>query len=283
MTPLSQPAPPVIAGGDDVVARLRRLGEVPVERAVAARHLAAIDRPRAGRRRRAAVVGVVGGVVLLGSTSLAAAGVLPAPAQSAAHETLGRIGIEVPETSDDRSPQATSTGLGRRPAEGRGLGGASGAESRRRLGPVPVENEGAGDGEASTWVGGSDDEGRRPRSGDPRSDTSTSGTAAPRNGGATGPSAAVDPAGRRPARATGSGRVRAPAPAEPPAPVADPAAPTDPTASSAGISAGVRSARMPATGASRSTDRAPTSPGTIAPDRPPTGSGPTPAATRTAR
>lgn len=177
MTPPSDPSPTVVplAVAVDLEARLRGLGEVPVERAVAARHLAALDLDRAARRRRrrAAVVGVVGGAFLLGSTSLAAAGVLPAPAQSAAHDTLGRLGIDVPSSPDGvSSPQGDAPGRGERAADrvdGRGLGGAAGAEARRRLGAAPVGHDDRGGGAAAPRAIDAD-RARAPRSDPPRSD-----------------------------------------------------------------------------------------------------------------
>lgn len=141
MPPPTDLLPPLAdPDGDAVlVARLRGLGAAAVAPEVEERHLRAMRRQSAtrSRRRRAVVAGVAAGAVLLGSTSLAAAGVLPAPAQSAAHRTLGRLGIAVPAeeaaasaAEETARPGATQPAPGR---DGRGLGGATGADARRRV------------------------------------------------------------------------------------------------------------------------------------------------------
>ena len=252
MTPPSDPSPPVVPLAVDVAAdleaRLRRLGEVPVERAVSARHLAALDLDRAARRRRrrAAVVGVVGGAVLLGSTSLAAAGVLPAPAQSAAHDTLGRLGIDVPSTPVGvSSPQGDPPGRGGRAADrvdGRGLGGAAGAETRRRLGAAPVGRDGGG--EAATRALGAD-RARGPRSDTMRPDgqasAGRSSDARARGTRSAGIPARVDGTGRdgTGAAAKGSGGGRPPSGASsPPVAASGPGAPSASSATRPAAGAG---------------------------------------------
>jgi hypothetical protein len=47
---------------------------------------------------------------LLGTTGLAAAGVLPDPVQDAAHRILSTVGINVPSASDEREPGADDEG-----------------------------------------------------------------------------------------------------------------------------------------------------------------------------
>ncbi|MCB1017606.1 MAG: hypothetical protein KDB10_21140, partial [Acidimicrobiales bacterium] len=109
--------PPDGTAEAELVARLRRLGSAPVPAELEARHLAACAREAAGRRRhgRIAVAAVAAAGLVLGSTSLAAAGVLPAPAQSAMSTTLRRIGVEVPEhgrRGDEREGRRGETGEG---------------------------------------------------------------------------------------------------------------------------------------------------------------------------
>lgn len=97
-----------------LVSRLGRLADVPVPASVVNAHLGAIERQSVARRRRrrAALAGVAGAGLLLGSTSLAAAGVLPAPAQTAMHRTLEQIGIDVPRARRADAPRRSETDPG---------------------------------------------------------------------------------------------------------------------------------------------------------------------------
>lgn len=142
-------------GSDVLVARLRALGAAPVAPKVAASHLGAIDRQAGARsrRRRAAVAGLVAVSVLLGSTSLAAAGVLPAPAQTAMSSTLRRLGIEVPAprraAGTEGTPRRGAAPAGRAIAERAGNGGADRlhpdrAATRSRPAPRPSATRPAG-------------------------------------------------------------------------------------------------------------------------------------------
>lgn len=142
-------------GSDVLVARLRALGAAPVAPKVAASHLGAIDRQAGARsrRRRAAVAGLVAVSVLLGSTSLAAAGVLPAPAQTAMSSTLRRLGIEVPAprraAGTEGTPRRGAAPAGRAIAERAGNGGADHlhpdrAATRSRPAPRPSAPRPAG-------------------------------------------------------------------------------------------------------------------------------------------
>lgn len=95
-----------------LVTRLAGLAGVPVRDEVARRHLEAIGRQATRRRRgrRVTVAAITASGVLMASTSLAAAGVLPAPAQQAAHETLAHLGIEVPNEAHRREPAGPADG-----------------------------------------------------------------------------------------------------------------------------------------------------------------------------
>lgn len=97
-----------------LVSRLGRLADAPVPASVAEAHLVAIERQSVARRRRrrATLAGVAGAGLLLGSTSLAAAGVLPAPAQAAMHRTLEQIGVDVPRARRADAPRRSETDPG---------------------------------------------------------------------------------------------------------------------------------------------------------------------------
>ena len=84
---------------DDLVQRLRTLGMQPIEPARQSADLTAMAGVRPARRGRlrfrTGAAAVVAGL-LLGSTGLAAADVLPDPAQHVAHTALKRVGVDVP-------------------------------------------------------------------------------------------------------------------------------------------------------------------------------------------
>lgn len=90
---------------DGLIARLRALGQMPVDSATQARHLTAMAEAAAaptlfgtfGNRVRVAVALVVG--FLLGTTGLASAGAL-GPLQPIASTTLEKVGINVPHPDD---------------------------------------------------------------------------------------------------------------------------------------------------------------------------------------
>lgn len=80
-------------------ARLRSLGEQPIDPPTQSAHLTAmaVARPaRSGLRDKLKVAAALAGGFLLGSTGLAFAGALPAPAQDVASEAMARVGVEVP-------------------------------------------------------------------------------------------------------------------------------------------------------------------------------------------
>jgi hypothetical protein len=89
---------------DDLEDRLRRLGQTPIAPEVEASHrrtmAEAVSAPaRARFGWRAVALAVVAGF-FVGSTSLAAAGSLPAPAQDVAHDVLDVVGIGVPRSTE---------------------------------------------------------------------------------------------------------------------------------------------------------------------------------------
>ena len=125
-------------GTDDLEDRLRRLGQTPIapEVQVAHRHAIAQAGARAPRARfgwkavaLASVVGFFGG-----STALAAAGSLPAPAQDVAHHTLGAVGIDVPRSTDDCPEGASYRNHGEYVSSVEAAGGDVGAAARSRCG-----------------------------------------------------------------------------------------------------------------------------------------------------
>lgn len=99
-------------GDHDIEARLGALGRVPIDPATAEQHLAAIGALAPGRSGRwrpgwKIVVGAGLAGFLAGSTGLAAAGSLPAPAQDVAHDVLATVGIDVPRSTEG-CPEGTS-------------------------------------------------------------------------------------------------------------------------------------------------------------------------------
>ena len=90
---------------DGLTARLRALGQLPVDSATQSRHLTAMAEAAAaptlfgtlGNRVRVAVALIVG--FMLGTTGLASAGAL-GPLQPIASTTLAKVGIDVPHPDD---------------------------------------------------------------------------------------------------------------------------------------------------------------------------------------
>ena len=87
---------------DEILAeRLRAYGRQPVDREVASRVLTRATRSRSWfRSTKLKVAAAAAGGFLVGGVGLASAGTLPAPAQSAAHDVLGAVGIDVPPGHD---------------------------------------------------------------------------------------------------------------------------------------------------------------------------------------
>ena len=92
---------PALAG------RLRALGSQPIEPELQAAHLSGMASAARSARRRAKVRvgGIVVAGVLVGSTSLAAAGALPDPAQHLAHRALDTVGVDVPDPERYHGPE----------------------------------------------------------------------------------------------------------------------------------------------------------------------------------
>ena len=133
---------------DDLEDRLRRLGQTPIapEVAIAHRHAIAQAGTRAPRARfgwkAVALASVVG--FFAGSTALAAAGSLPAPAQDVAHDTLGAVGIDVPRSSEDCPEGASYRNHGEYVASVEAAGGDVGAAARSRCGKPAHPGKGNG-------------------------------------------------------------------------------------------------------------------------------------------
>ena len=83
---------------EDLTNRLHDLGQQPVDPAVAARHLSAMSQLPARRMltQRLRIVGAFAVGLLVGTTGLATAGALPDGVQEVAHDTLGKVGLDVP-------------------------------------------------------------------------------------------------------------------------------------------------------------------------------------------
>ena len=139
--------------------------------AVQRRHLSAMAATPAARRtepggrrwrfswRAVTAAGVVG--FLAGSTGLAAAGELPAPAQDVAHDVLGAVGLNVPRSTEGCPEGRTYRNHGEYVAEVEAAGGDVQAAARSRCGMPDRGNRGAGDGPG----------GGGPPAGAPRADT----------------------------------------------------------------------------------------------------------------
>ena len=87
--------------------RLRAVGTRPIDPDLQSAHLTQMASAVQSARRRAKVrvAGIVAAGVLVGSTSLAAAGALPDPAQHFAHRALDSVGVEVPGPERYHGPE----------------------------------------------------------------------------------------------------------------------------------------------------------------------------------
>lgn len=87
---------------DDLIARLRDLGGVPVDPGVASRHLTAMAAAGTGRRAarsrlgRAKVVAAFAAGLVLGGTSLASAGVMGEGVQNAVADAAAKVNVNLP-------------------------------------------------------------------------------------------------------------------------------------------------------------------------------------------
>lgn len=92
---------------DDLRSRLRALAAQEIDPALQQAHLARMaDVPGHRRLRpklRAAGVFLAG--LLVGGSGLAAAGALPDPAQHAAHQVLGEVGVDIPDPERYHGPE----------------------------------------------------------------------------------------------------------------------------------------------------------------------------------
>lgn len=85
---------------DELTDRIHALGEHPVPEATRRGHLHRMSLVATGREKRFGRLAVAGAAIvgfLAGSTGLAMAGALPAPAQDVAHDVLAVVQVDVPE------------------------------------------------------------------------------------------------------------------------------------------------------------------------------------------
>ena len=92
---------------DELLRRLHELGTEPIDPARQSADLTAMARVRPTRRvvPKLRLAGAFLAGLLLGSTGLAAADVLPDPAQHVAHTVLGRVGVDVPDPERYHGPE----------------------------------------------------------------------------------------------------------------------------------------------------------------------------------
>ena len=130
-------------GHDDLVQRLHDLGAAPLDEALTSSHLAAMhaEATAAPRHwRRLAVAGAATVALFAGSTGLAAAGVLPGPAQGLAHDALGIVGLDVPDRGRGECVRAVAQAEDPPPSEDHGERVSQAASE----GCAPAERPGAG-------------------------------------------------------------------------------------------------------------------------------------------
>jgi len=135
---------------DDLEDRLRRLGQAPIPPEVEAGHRLAMARavsePQRGRFGWKAVALASLAGFFAGSTALAAAGSLPGPAQDAAHEALGAVGIEVPRSTEGCPEGSSYRNHGEYVAAVEAAGGDVSAAARSGCGKPVKAGKGNGDG-----------------------------------------------------------------------------------------------------------------------------------------
>jgi len=84
-------------GPEELLHRLRAMGQRPVDPALAAEVMGRVrHRTSWWRSTRLKVASAAAGGLLLGSVGLASAGTLPRPVQDVAHDALGAVGVGVP-------------------------------------------------------------------------------------------------------------------------------------------------------------------------------------------
>ncbi len=133
---------------DELENRLRRLGQVPIAPEVEATHRhaiarAVVNRPRARFGWKAVALGTLAGF-FAGSTALAAAGSLPAPAQDVAHDALGAVGISVPRSTEGCPEGSSYRNHGEYVAAVEAAGGDVRAAARSDCGKPVHSNKGGG-------------------------------------------------------------------------------------------------------------------------------------------
>lgn len=91
----------------DLTRRLRDLGSHPIDPSTSARDLRAMAavRPARSLGGKVRLAGAFLAGLLIGSTGLAAADVLPDPAQHVAHTVLDRVGVKVPDPERYHGPE----------------------------------------------------------------------------------------------------------------------------------------------------------------------------------
>ncbi len=92
---------------DDVLQRLRRLGTQPIDPDQRAADLTAMARvrPPSPLRPKLRLAAAFLAGLLIGGSGLAAADVLPDPAQHVAHTVLDRVGVDVPDPERYHGPE----------------------------------------------------------------------------------------------------------------------------------------------------------------------------------
>jgi hypothetical protein len=154
---------------DDLEARIRRLGELPLDPEVVTTHLAAMaELPARARFRfgwKAVAAAAVAGF-LAGSTGLAAAGTLPDPAQDVAHDVLGAVGIDVPRSTEGCPEGTAFRNHGEYVSSVEAAGGDVEAAARSECG-MPLRGGGGGGGGVGNGGGGGGGTPRPDTDGDP--------------------------------------------------------------------------------------------------------------------
>jgi hypothetical protein len=95
-----------MAEHDDLIQRLHNMGTQPIDgpkQSADLTAMAGVRAPRIGSKLRLAGAFLAG--LLIGSTGLAAADVLPDPAQHAAHTVLSQVGVQVPDPERYHGPE----------------------------------------------------------------------------------------------------------------------------------------------------------------------------------
>ena len=142
---------------DDLETRLHRLAETPVPAPVRSAHLTRAGGTTPVRRfNRWAVAGAAIVGFLAGSTGFAMAGALPDQAQDVAHDVLGAVNVDVPQSEHGKCiSEAATTHRGDVEAKqaAKALCAKPGKGHAGDHGPDSDEGEGSGCGGAPPWAG----------------------------------------------------------------------------------------------------------------------------------